>query len=302
MAVSKIQYLERFLEDVDRVMAGRPGSICEDRWLINNYTFEMLSVIRGYLTCEDERVRAETVMLLAGAHERAVRDQVSQMGREDCERVRQACLGYMSVIKDEDELAERLFEILDHSSGTEFVKAAMRIGYVATDKDIPHMRKIYGQVGGEMRSGMRSALERVISRYPDLQPKRDLILSVPVYPDEASFERFLDTSIEYLDVRYRKNVLPSDKVSLGTYNNVARAISKMRTRLYNEGDNLTYYGPDKTDRYDELASLIAWANSDLQKKEVVGRANVRSHVCPKCGEMLICYKGMWICPDCGGDL
>mgnify|MGYP000798218727 CR=1 FL=1 len=53
------------------------------------------------------------------------------------------------------------------------------------------------------------------------------------------------------------------------------------------------------DRAAELTSLIAWANADLSKKEVVGTERSRSHVCPRCGEMMVCYKGMWICPDCG---
>ena len=299
MSVTRVEYLERYLEAVDRVLAGRPGSISEDRWLVNYYDSDKLPVIRGYLSCDDERVRAETVLLLADVHERAVLDEVSEMRRKDSERVRLACIGYLGAMESDDGLTEQLLEVLDHSSGAEFMKAAARIGSVAREEDVPHLRKIYGQVGGEMRSAMRVALDRVVSRYPSLQPKRDLILSVPVYPDEGAFERFLDSSIEYLDVRYRKNVLPAEKVSLGTYNNVARALGKMRTRLYNETDNLQYYGPDKTDRARELNGLIAWANSDLSGKEVIGRERSRSHVCPRCGEMMVCYKGMWICPDCG---
>ena len=299
MPVTKVEYLDRFLEGVDRVMAGRPGSISEDRWLVNYYDSEKLPVVRGYLFCDDERVRAETVMLLADVHERAVLDTVREMGRTDCDRVRMACVGYLSTIQSDDELVPQLLEVLDHRSGAEFIKAASRLGSVAREEDVPHMRRIYGQVGGEMRSAMRVALDRTVSRFPDLQPRRDLILSVPVYPDESAFERFLDSSVEYLDVRYRANVLPRGSVSLTTYNNVARALGKMRTRLYNEADNLQYYGPDKTDRARELTSLIAWANDDLAKKEVVGADRSRSRVCPRCGEMLVCYKGMWICPDCG---
>ncbi len=297
-----MEYLERFLDAADRLMSGRPGSISEDRWLVNNYDPGKLPLIQGYLSCDDERVRAETVMLLADVRERAVSDTVEDMRLRDCERVRLACLGYISAIRSDDELIPQLFEVLDHSTGGEFVKVAARLGSVAREEDVPHMRRIYGQVGGEMRSAMRSALDRTVARHPSLQPKRDLILSVPVYPDEGAFERFLDTAIEYIDVRYRENVLPCDRVSLGTYNNVARALGRMRTRLYNESDNLACYGPDKADRAHELAGLVSWANEDLRGKEVVGRSRERSRICPRCGGMLVCYKGMWICPDCGGDL
>ena len=147
--------------------------------------------------------------------------------------MRGRCSG-RSGIQGDDELIPQLFDVMDHSSGNEFMKAAARMASVAREEDVPHLRRIYGQVGGEMRSAVRVALDRVISRNPSLQPKRDLILSVPVYPNEGEFERFLDSSIEYLDVRYRNNVLPLEKVKLATFNNVARALAKMRTRLYNE--------------------------------------------------------------------
>lgn len=299
MPVTKVEYLERFLEAVDRVIAGRPGSISEDRWLVNYYDAEKLPIVSGYLTCDDERVRAETVMLLADVRERAVLDTVQEMRRRDSERVRLACMGYLSVIQSDDELIPQLFDTMDHSSGAEFLRAANRMASIAREEDIPHLRRIYGQVGGEMRSAVKVVLDRVIARNPSLQSKRDLILSIPVYPNESDFEAFLDKATEYLDVRYRENVQPQPTVRLATFNNVARALAKMRTRLYNEADNLQYYGPDKTDRARELNSLISWANKDLASKEVTGTERSRSHVCPRCGEMMICYKGMWICPDCG---
>ena len=65
MSVTKVEYLERFIEAVDRVIAGRPGSISEDRWLVNYYDAEKLPIVSGYLDCDDERVRAETVLLLS---------------------------------------------------------------------------------------------------------------------------------------------------------------------------------------------------------------------------------------------
>lgn len=302
MPVTDMVYLEHYLDAVDKVMSGRPGSISEDRWLINNYDPEKLRIIQGYLSCEDEYVRAETVLLLTDVRERAVRDKVEDMRKHDSEKVRMACLGYISAMKSDDELISDLFDILDHANGAEFINAANRMGSVGTEDDVPHLRKIYGQVAGERRSAVREALNRIVSRHPALVPKRDLILSVPKYPDENDFEKFLDTAVEYIDVRYRANVFPEKRISRSTFNNVARALSKMRTRLYNEADNLQYYGPDKTDRSDELTQLIIWANKDLSGKEVIGTDSQHSRICSGCGGMLVCYKGMWICPDCGGNL
>lgn len=299
MQVTKEEYLERFLGGVDRVLSGRPGSLAEDRWLVNYYDAGKLPLIQGYLDFDDERVRAETVTLLADVRERGVLEKVKDMRQRDSERVRMACMGYLSTIQGDDELIPQLFDIMDHESGTEFMRAANRMASVAREEDVSHLRRIYGQVGGEMRSAVKVVLDRVISRNPSLESKRDLIMSVPVYPDENAFEAFLDKAIEYLDVRYREKVMPAETVSLGTYNNVARALGKMRTRLYNESDNLQFYGPDKTDRADELMNLIVWANKDLSGKEVTGRDRSHSRVCPRCGEMLVCYKGIWICPDCG---
>ena len=221
MAVSRTDYLERFLSAVDRVMEGHPGGISEDRWLVNNYTGDMLPLVDKYLSADDERVRAETVLLLADVRERAVLEKVREMRQKDSERVRLACIGYLTSMQEDDELIPQLFDVLEHRNGQEFRKAAMRMASVAREDDIPHLRRIYGQVAGEMRSDIKVVLDRVISRNPHLQSKRELILSVPVYPDEAEFERFLDSATEYLDVRYRAKVFPAEKVSLGTFNNGA---------------------------------------------------------------------------------
>lgn len=111
MAVSRMEYLERFLADVDKVMSGRPGSISEDRWLVNYYDPAKLSLMQGYLSCDDERVREETVLLLSEVHERAVLDVVKDMRQKDCERVRLACIGYLSAVQSEDEQIDQLFEV-----------------------------------------------------------------------------------------------------------------------------------------------------------------------------------------------
>lgn len=300
MPVDRIEYMDRFLDAVDRVTAGRPGGITEDRWLVNNYGADVRSLLEKYLDIDDDRVMAETVLLFCDVRERAVMSRVKDMSRTGSERVRMACLGYLTTLKEDDDLIPELFDTLDHTTGIEFHRAAVRMAAIARLEDLDHVRRIYGQVNGEMRDDMKVVLERIIARNPELVPKHDLIMSMPVYPDEMAFDRFLDSSIEYLDVRYRRNVLPAETVSLGTFNNVARALNKMRTRLYNESDNLKYYGPDKNDRFMELQRLMSWANADLSGKKVTGAERRQSQLCPKCGGMMVSYKGIWTCPDCGG--
>ena len=98
MPVRKAEYLGRFLDDVDRVMSGRHGSITGDRWLVNNYSADFLPLIDKYLSCEDEVVRAETILLLCDVRERAVMGRVRDMRKSDVERVRLACLGYLNIM------------------------------------------------------------------------------------------------------------------------------------------------------------------------------------------------------------
>jgi hypothetical protein len=126
-----------------------------------------------------------------------------------------------------------------------------------------------GQVGGEMREQTRSALSRIVDRDPDLKGERRLILSDPVYPDEGAYRAFLDRSLEYLDGRYRENVLPRSEIRLKTYNNVNGAILKMRIRIYNERPNLVLYGPSCGSDTERLEDLMRWAADDLGSKQVV---------------------------------
>ncbi len=282
---------------------GRPGVISGDRWLVNNYDPGKLPMLRPYLEFEDSNVSAELITLLGDVRERRIRGDVERIGRSAGDKVSMACLGYLTALAQDDEEIPRLFDIMEHDHGPEFFRAARRMGGIARSEDVPQLRKIYGQVGGSMRDEVKTALERTISRDPELEAKRDLILSMPVYPDEAAFEKFLDSSRDYLDVRYRENVLPKAEISSSLYNNVARALSKMRTRMYNEADNLRYYGPDKEDRYHETSALMAWAADDLSHKKVlIPEREAKARTCPRCGGMLVCYKGIWMCPDCGGDL
>lgn len=303
MTVTNVEYLERFLGDVDRVIAGRAGSVSDDRWLVNNYDPGKLRLLTPYLDFENAQVKAEVVTLLGDVRERGVRDKIVRMRDSEGDTVSMACLGYLTLMNEDDDAIPGLLDIMNHAHGDEFIRAARRLAGIARAKDVPEIRKIYGQVGGSMRDETRLVLERVIARNPELQRSRELLISVPVYPDEDAFERFLDSSVEYLDVRYRRSVLPKSVISSTTHNNVARAIRKMRTRLYNEADNLQFYGPDKDDRFHELSELVSWAAKDLAGKEVeMSDKGSKSRVCPRCGGMLTCFKGIWLCPDCGGDL
>lgn len=303
MTVSNYDYLERFLRDVDRILNGYPGAISDDRWLSNNYDPAKLDVLKPYLRFENPRVVAELILILTDVRERRVKNEIESLGRSSGDKISMACLGYLTAINEDDDAIPQLFDTLDHERGQEFFKAARRMSGIARAEDIPHLRRIYGQVGGSMKDEIKIVMEKVISRNPELETTRDLILSTPVYPDESEFERFLDSSIEYIDVRYRENIYPRKQIKFSTYNNVVRALRKMRTRLYNESDNLQFYGPDKDDRHHELSSLLRWANEDLASKTVLEpESNARSRTCPRCGNMLMCYKGIWICPDCGGNL
>lgn len=117
------------------------------------------------------------------------------MGRRDSERIRMACTRYMSSIQSDDKLIPQLLDVFDHASSAEFARGAGRITAVAKEKDISHLRRIYGRVNGKIRLSVKVIPERVITRNPGLWPKRDLVLSVPVYPNESEFEFFLDSAI-----------------------------------------------------------------------------------------------------------
>ena len=297
--VNRVDYLDRLLDAIDAVESGRAGSISDNRWLLNNYDRDFLSLVDKHLKSNDDRVVAEIISLFTYVGERAVADVIRDLRKRGSDRVRIAALGYIMRMEGDDKEIPELFDTLEHREGQEFRLAARRMASIARKQDIDHLRSIYGQVDGDMRADIKLAIEAIIGRNPELRPKRDLLLSVPVYPDESAFEAFLDKAVDYIDVRYRANILPKGRIPLKTYNNVVIALRSMRTRLYNESDNLQYYGPDKTDRYYELTDLIKWANSDLSGKDVEMPDRRVNRPCPGCGSPMSCFKGMWSCPDCG---
>jgi len=299
---SRLEYLERYLDAVDFVISGRKGAIYGDRWLTANYCCDFYSVIEKHLGNQDDRVRAETVMLLTVLKERRAAERIREMRMIDNERVSMACMGYLSSMGEDDVLIPKLIETLEYERGTEFKKAAARIGSVGRSGDIAVLRKIYGQTNGDMRSQIRDAMVRIIDRDPDLKKKKELLLSVPVFPDEKSFDRFLRTGTEYLDNRYRNSVRPMNGISAETYNNVVRGIRNIRVRLYNESENLEHYPAEYTSRYNRLVDLLAWSVDDLSSKEVFHTSSEKRIVCARCGSNMILGSDEWICMDCGSRM
>ena len=297
--VTRLEYLEHFLDSVDFVTSGRKGAISSDRWLAVNYDSSFSSVPEKHLRNPDEKVRAEVVSLLTTVKERSVTDIIRDMRMNDCERVAIACLGYLSSMDEADNLIPQLMETLEYKRGIEFKKAAERIGKIGRSTEIEELRKIYGQVTGDMRTDVKNAMIAIIERDPELKKKKDLLLSIPVFPNEKEFDKFLCNSKDYMNVRYRSTVHPKKKISVGTYNNVVRGIKNIRIRLFNEQFNLVHYVDGSTERYNEIVDLLAWVASDLGKKEVDVQTADAMMMCQICGETMIRGDSGWRCIGCG---
>ncbi|MCL2786227.1 MAG: HEAT repeat domain-containing protein [Methanomassiliicoccaceae archaeon] len=298
MSVSRLGYLERFLGCVDMVMAGRRNAVSGDKWLVSNYEPSFYSVLSKHLRSPDPRVRADVVNLLAAVKERAALDIVRELRTNDKDAVRIACLGYLSALNENDTMIPDLFDILKHRNGDEFKRAAVRMSAVGRSEDVHRLRKIYGQVDGEMRDAVKETLNIIIGRDASLIERKELLLSVPVFPDERKFLSFLDSSITYLDIRYRDSVACKPHITQKTYSNVYGAIMKMRVRMFNEFDNLKHYGKDCGKMYDELIRLMEWASLDLSGKEAETAGSAVTK-CPKCGEEMRSSGGIRMCVDCG---
>lgn len=296
MSGGSLSYLERFIRGLDKIETGRPGGISNDKWLVIDYRPEYGPILTRYLSYDNEQVRAETVMLLTDVKELLAADIVRKMSRTDTEKVKGACVGYLTAISETEEKIPKLLETIRFKNGEEFSKAANLLGTFGRKEDIDDIRKVYGMVKGKMREEIHLTLSKIIGRYPDLQPKSELILSVPVRPDEDSFDRFVNKAIEYLDIRYRGNISPQNNISADTGNNILSALKKMRIRLYNESDNLERYGAEETDLADRLSDLISWAYDDLANKAIYNSDT--GNTCSECGTDMIFYKGFWSCPKC----
>ncbi len=292
----KAGYLERFIGGIDKIETGRPGGISADRWLVVHYRPEYAPILEHYLSYDDERVRTEVIMLLTDVRESYVAATIRDMSIRDTETVRGACIGYLSAFLEIEERIPLMLEIIRYKRGEEFSKAAKTLGSIGRIEDIDTIRRSYGMVKGSMRDELHDTLSRIINRHPELEPKRNLILSVPVRPDEDAFDLFLNKSIEYLDVRYRNNIFSEKIISATSHKNIASALNRMNLRLYNEADNLNLYCAEETERADFLTDLIFWASKDLNGKII--RGSDIDHRCPRCGRDMIFYNGLWSCPHC----
>ena len=294
----RLEYLEHFLDSVEFVSSGKKGSISNDKWLVSNYQSSFFTIVEKHLRNTDHRVRLETVLLLTSVRERSAAQIIKEMRSRDNDNVSSACLGYLKVMGEDDELIPQLIETLDLKRGQEFRKAAMRLASVGRREDIKDIRRIYGQVDGEMREDIKKTLVAVIEKYDDLVTKKELLLTVPVFPNEKNFVSFLNSSEEYLDIRYRDRIAPRRKVSMETYNNVVRGLKKIRVRLFNESDNLVNYPQEYRERYDDLVDMLDWASRDIMEKEV-DRTVETGTMCPKCGSKMAYGNDAWRCIECG---
>lgn len=273
MTVPVANYSLHFKESCSNVANGRRGSIAENRFYVDNYGPGCYDILCMGLDHESPYVRAETVLLFSRIGVPKPRDRIEQMGMNDRDVVAGACVAYLKRLEANEERMPELLYTVSHRDGQEFRMAMKTIGAIATEKHIPDIRRVYGQVEGVMRMQTAEALNQIVDRDPDLERKRQFILSVPRYPDEGSYLAFLKKSIEYLDVRYRKNVEPRSEVSIKMHTDVAHAIITMQIRMYDETDNMGIYSREAKESTDRLYELIAWAADDLNSKRVVRPEN-----------------------------
>ena len=257
---------------------GRYGSISEDRYLVNNYQPEFYSVLETQLASTDAHVRAETVILLTRLRERAAAPKISRMRATDTDSVAGACVGYLSVMGEEDRMVPDLLETIKYGEGEEFRNAASQLGRVGRPEDIPAIRKTYGRVDGDLHEALYYTLSAIVDRYPKLSTKRHMILSDPVFPDEAAFLKYADKAMVYFDIRYRDNVEPYEKISENAFRNISNSISQVQIRLYNERDNLRIYGKEARDQFRELEEILIWAAEDFAGKTVVRSEKASKYV------------------------
>lgn len=251
------------------VAAGNRGEISHTRFFVDNYTAECYEAISSYLDHPNPAVRAEAVLLFSRLGIRKVADRIKEMSYRDADVVVGACVAYEKGIEDADSRIPGLLYTANHDNGPDFATAVRTLGGIAVERDIPEIRRVYGQVEGNQREMVYEALSRIIDRDPDLERKRDFILSVPLYPNEDSYDSFLSKSIRYLDERYRANVLPRTSISIKMRNDVVHAILTMQIRIYNERANMDCYSVDTVAMTEDLEDLIAWAADDLNSKSVI---------------------------------
>lgn len=296
----RLRYTELFLDCVDYVESGRKGEISDNKRLVSEYEPSFYTVLEPHLRNTDQRVRREVVLLLSRLKERRALERIKEMRISDNDYVSGACLAYLDSIGSDDDAIPVLMDTLRHTKGQEFRNAAMRLRGMARDRDVSEIREIYGQVEDDLKEPVMLILTSILARYPDLESKRYLILSEPVYPDEERLKRFLDKSLVYMDIRYRDSYSGDPSIDLDMYNKIASAFRKIQIRLYNEKANLRYYSKETKSLYRETEDVLLWATEDLSSKTVRGAETEKdTHHCQHCGAKMIRTATDWVCPECG---
>ena len=295
----RLRYVRSFLDAVGYVESGRKGMISDNGNLIAGYKPAYYDILRPQLKNRNPLVVKETVLLLSKLRERQALDDVREIMYSDNGTINGACSAYLHAIEAEDDTIPKLLDVMRHDSGSEFRSAAVKLRRIARDTDVPAVREIYGQVRGDLKRPVLDILTSIISRYPELEPQRHLILSEPVYPDEEKLNTFLDKSIDYIDRRYTVNYSDAESIRADIYNNIVSSFRKIQIRLYNERANLRYYSEETKKKYDRAKELLIWGAENLQEKEVIGAgAEGPSGICPICGSKMIHTNDGWICIDC----
>ena len=301
---SRFDYLQHLLDCVDFVSSGKKGAISDDRKLIAEYNPSYYDMLQRYLKNSDQRVKIGVITLLTNLRERQAIGDIKELRITSNENVSNACVGFLYTMDTVDDYIPDLMDILKHKRGSEFRNAAARMRSVGREENIPELRKIYGQVDGEMREQMRECIEGIIDRTPSLSKKKRMLLSVPVFPDEDRFMSFADNTSVYLDIRYRDNVSEMDMISSRTYNNVAKALKKIQIRLFNEEVNLKYYSDEAKAAYNEINDLFIWALDDIKTKKILmdtPTSDMDAPDCTRCGNRMTYSKNGWRCPICGSS-
>lgn len=295
-----MDYLGRFLDGVDFLLSGKKGSISDDRWLVRHYDPHFYDIIAKYLDHQDHRVRAEAILLLTELRERSALDKIKVLRRTDKESVALACLSYLNRMEEADDLIPQIMEILKNGQGDEFRKAAMKMRSAGRSEDVPALREIYGGLGDWRAPLIHEVISSIVDRNPELEKKKDLLTSKPVFPNEDAYSHFLDKAIDYIDVRYREKIAVRRVITTSTFKNIIKALGDMRIRLYNEEDNLQYYHPTDIERHRQLITLLEWVYSDLGNKELSDIEKTKTvNRCPECNTEMRFYNDKWMCMDCG---
>ena len=268
MAISRLDYLEYFLNSVSMCENGAKHAISENKNLINNYCSDYYETIFEYLSHNSGNVRSEIVLFFSEVNERRAYNKVKEMRYSDTDLVSCSCEAYLKHFNDSSDLVEDLLKIMNSKSGADFRNAALKLGKIGDKSIVPEIRKMYVFVPDKSQKYLNAALENIIERFPELEKNRHLILSKHVFPNEKEFIAFLDKSIVYLDIRYRDNISDLEDISMKTYNNIVGALKKMQVRLYNERNNLKYYSEETKKSFDTLEELVVWVSEDLLAKNV----------------------------------